>query len=44
MTVSDPEAVQTTIANVVSDFGRIDVFIANAGTYTQYLKRKVRPC
>ncbi|OJJ59567.1 hypothetical protein ASPSYDRAFT_77967 [Aspergillus sydowii CBS 593.65] len=29
--VSDPEAVQTTIANVVSDFGRIDVFIANAG-------------
>lgn len=30
--VSDPEAVQQTIANVVKDFGRIDVFIANAGT------------
>ncbi|OJJ02702.1 hypothetical protein ASPVEDRAFT_62664 [Aspergillus versicolor CBS 583.65] len=29
--VSDPEAVQKTIADVVKDFGRIDVFIANAG-------------
>ncbi|BCS24453.1 uncharacterized protein APUU_40897A [Aspergillus puulaauensis] len=29
--VSDPEAVQKTIASVVKDFGRIDVFIANAG-------------
>ncbi|KAL4779744.1 hypothetical protein BJX76DRAFT_69057 [Aspergillus varians] len=29
--VSDPEAVQKTIADVVKDFTRIDVFIANAG-------------
>jgi len=35
VTGSDPEAVQKTIANVVKDFGRIDVFIANAGAYTQ---------
>lgn len=40
MTVSDPEAVQKTIANVVKDFGRIDVFIANAGTFILHLKRK----
>lgn len=29
--VSDSEAVRTTIAAVVSDFGRLDVFVANAG-------------
>lgn len=29
--VSDAEAVQKTIAKVVEDFGRIDVFVANAG-------------
>ncbi|KAL4908302.1 hypothetical protein BDW74DRAFT_147226 [Aspergillus multicolor] len=29
--VSDPEAVQSTIASVVKDFGKIDVFVANAG-------------
>ncbi|ROV98389.1 hypothetical protein VMCG_07201 [Cytospora schulzeri] len=29
--VSDPEAVRTTIAAVVSDFGKLDVFVANAG-------------
>lgn len=29
--VIDPEAVRTTIAAVVSDFGRLDVFVANAG-------------
>ncbi|PWY78355.1 NAD(P)-binding protein [Aspergillus heteromorphus CBS 117.55] len=29
--VSDPEAVQKTIAEVVNDHGKIDVFVANAG-------------
>lgn len=29
--MSDSEAVQATIAQVVKDFGRIDVFVANAG-------------
>lgn len=29
--VSDHEAVRTTIAAVVSDFGKLDVFVANAG-------------
>ncbi|KAL4742511.1 hypothetical protein BDV11DRAFT_180553 [Aspergillus similis] len=29
--VSDPDAVQSTISNVVKDFGKIDVFVANAG-------------
>ncbi|KAI9927098.1 hypothetical protein ASPWEDRAFT_165515 [Aspergillus wentii DTO 134E9] len=29
--VSDPENVQSAIADVVKDFGKIDVFIANAG-------------
>lgn len=40
VTVSDPEAVQKTIANVVNDFGRIDVFIANAGTFNTPSKNK----
>ena len=31
-TVSDPDAVQSTISTVVKDFGKIDVFVANAGT------------
>ncbi|KAL2869902.1 uncharacterized protein BJX67DRAFT_347269 [Aspergillus lucknowensis] len=30
--VTDPEAVQQAIADVVRDFSRIDVFVANAGT------------
>ncbi|ROW04629.1 hypothetical protein VPNG_07396 [Cytospora leucostoma] len=29
--VSDPEAVRTTVEAVVRDFGRLDVFVANAG-------------
>lgn len=29
--VSDPDAVQSTISTVVKDFGKIDVFVANAG-------------
>jgi len=29
--VSDPEAVQKTIQQVVKDFGKLDVFVANAG-------------
>lgn len=29
--VSDPEAVRATIAAVVGDFGKLDVFVANAG-------------
>jgi NADP-dependent 3-hydroxy acid dehydrogenase YdfG len=29
--VSNPEQVQATISKVVEDFGKIDVFIANAG-------------
>ncbi|KAF2744429.1 short chain dehydrogenase [Sporormia fimetaria CBS 119925] len=29
--VSDPEAVQKVIAKVVEDFGKLDVFVANAG-------------
>ncbi|KAI9372236.1 hypothetical protein BJX61DRAFT_508006 [Aspergillus egyptiacus] len=29
--VSDPDAVQRTVADVVRDFGKIDVFVANAG-------------
>ncbi|ODM19996.1 hypothetical protein SI65_04982 [Aspergillus cristatus] len=29
--ISDPEQVKNTIADVVRDFGRIDVFVANAG-------------
>ncbi|KAI9148960.1 putative NADP-dependent mannitol dehydrogenase [Paramyrothecium foliicola] len=29
--VSNPEQVQSTIAKIVADFGRIDVFVANAG-------------
>ncbi|RWA08284.1 hypothetical protein EKO27_g6820 [Xylaria grammica] len=29
--ISDPQQVQDTIAKVVADFGRIDVFVANAG-------------
>lgn len=29
--VSDPEAVRTTISAVISDFDRLDVFVANAG-------------
>jgi NAD(P)-dependent dehydrogenase (short-subunit alcohol dehydrogenase family) len=31
MTVSDAESVQKTVKKVVEDFGRIDVFVANAG-------------
>jgi meso-butanediol dehydrogenase/(S,S)-butanediol dehydrogenase/diacetyl reductase len=31
--VSDPEQVQKAISDVVRDFGRIDVFIANAGEF-----------
>jgi NADP-dependent 3-hydroxy acid dehydrogenase YdfG len=31
LAVSDAENVQKAIAQVVEDFGRIDVFIANAG-------------
>lgn len=30
--VSDADAVQQAIADVAKDFGKIDVFIANAGT------------
>lgn len=30
-TVSDAESVQKTVSQVVQDFGRIDVFVANAG-------------
>ncbi|KAI6784054.1 NADP-dependent mannitol dehydrogenase-like protein [Emericellopsis cladophorae] len=30
--VTDPEAVQRTVAAVVDDFGQLDVFVANAGT------------
>ena len=30
--VSDAAKVESTIAEVVKDFGRLDVFIANAGT------------
>lgn len=29
--VSDPEQVQAAISKVVQDFGKIDVFVANAG-------------
>ena len=29
--VSDPEAVEATISKVLSDFGRLDIFVANAG-------------
>ncbi|KAL4748314.1 hypothetical protein BDW72DRAFT_180847 [Aspergillus terricola var. indicus] len=29
--VSDPDAVQSTISAVVKDFGKVDVFVANAG-------------
>jgi sorbose reductase len=29
--VSDPSAVQKSIQQVVDDFGRVDVFVANAG-------------
>jgi NAD(P)-dependent dehydrogenase (short-subunit alcohol dehydrogenase family) len=29
--VSDAESVQKTVRQVVQDFGRIDVFVANAG-------------
>lgn len=29
--VSDADAVRSTLANVVRDFGKLDVFIANAG-------------
>ncbi|KAF2133771.1 sorbose reductase SOU1 [Dothidotthia symphoricarpi CBS 119687] len=30
--ITDPEAVEQTIAQVVKDFGKMDVFVANAGT------------
>ncbi|OAL57198.1 NAD(P)-binding protein [Pyrenochaeta sp. DS3sAY3a] len=30
--ITDPSAVESTIAQVVSDFGKLDVFVANAGT------------
>ncbi|KAF2832736.1 NAD(P)-binding protein [Ophiobolus disseminans] len=30
--ITDPEAVRKAIAQVVSDFGKLDVFVANAGT------------
>ncbi|KAH7082854.1 sorbose reductase SOU1 [Paraphoma chrysanthemicola] len=30
--ITDPETVRSAIAQVVSDFGRLDVFVANAGT------------
>ncbi|KAH7093445.1 sorbose reductase SOU1 [Paraphoma chrysanthemicola] len=30
--ITDPEIVRSAIAQVVSDFGRLDVFVANAGT------------
>lgn len=30
--VSDPEAVRTTLAQTVADFGKLDCFVANAGT------------
>jgi sorbose reductase len=32
--VSDPEQVQKAISDAVRDFGRIDVFIANAGEFS----------
>lgn len=32
--VSDAEAVQKTIAQVAEDFGRIDIFAANAGEFS----------
>jgi NAD(P)-dependent dehydrogenase (short-subunit alcohol dehydrogenase family) len=34
--VSDAQQVQDTIAKAAEDFGKIDVFIANAGTYYQH--------
>lgn len=33
--VSNSDQVQSTITKVVEDFGKIDVFVANAGTLTQ---------
>lgn len=33
LAVSDSEEVRNTIADVVRDFGRIDVFVANAGEH-----------
>lgn len=32
--VSDSDQVRSTIAKVVEDFGKIDVFVANAGKFT----------
>lgn len=38
LSVSDADAVQQAIADVAKDFGKIDVFIANAGRM-QFLSR-----
>lgn len=37
--VSDPDKVREAIANVVKDFGKIDVFIANAGRELHKVKQ-----